>query len=217
MRDTHNIMPEQKTTTILFDLGNVVLDLDYSKTINGLKALLEIDYDPFDKKSNALFLKYGTGKISEDLFLNYLIRHARKGTQAIDLIRAWNAMLLGIRPETMDLLYELKARFTLLVYSNTNQTHLRWVYQYLEREYGMTDWVPGIFKTAYYSHELGFRKPDKKGFIAILEREDLKPGEVLFIDDHKDFVDQAMTLGIKGLHKPEGEDLRMHLVNKGVI
>jgi putative hydrolase of the HAD superfamily len=210
-------MNHKKITSLLFDLGNVILDLDYSKTQTALDHLLTIDYDPFDKKSNAVFLKYGSGQISEELFLNYLIKNAKAGTQAYDLIKAWNAMLLGIRQETFDLLYDLKRDYELYIFSNTNFTHIKWLKKYLKEQYDMQDWVPEIFKAAYYSHELGYRKPKPEGFLSILNNEGLTPETVLFIDDHQDFVEAAKQLGLQGLHKPEGDDLRTHLERINII
>ena len=40
-----------------------------------------------------------------------------------------------------------------------------------------------LFKKVYYSHEIGFRKPNKEAFQLILDENNLNADEVLFIDD----------------------------------
>jgi putative hydrolase of the HAD superfamily len=56
------------------------------------------------------------------------------------------------------------------------------------------------FIKAYYSQYLGLRKPYANSFLAILEEQNLKAEETLFIDDTIKNIEAADALGIKTIH-----------------
>ena len=53
-----------------------------------------------------------------------------------------------------------------------------------------------IFDEQFYSYELGFAKPEAGYFQAIMDRINVAPHRVLFIDDHEGNVAGASELGI---------------------
>jgi putative hydrolase of the HAD superfamily len=53
-----------------------------------------------------------------------------------------------------------------------------------------------IFDEQFYSFELGFAKPEAGYFQTIMDRIDVAPDLVLFIDDHEGNVAGANELGI---------------------
>jgi putative hydrolase of the HAD superfamily len=72
----------------------------------------------------------------------------------------------------------------------TNQQNLRGAY--MRRSLGFET----IFDEQFYSYELGFAKPDAGYFQAIMERINVAPSRVLFIDDHEGNVAGAREIGI---------------------
>ena len=74
----------------------------------------------------------------------------------------------------------------------TNQQNLRG--GYMRSSFGFET----IFDEQFYSFELGFAKPDVGYFQAIMDRIDVAPDRVLFIDDHEDNVTGAREIGIHG-------------------
>jgi HAD superfamily hydrolase (TIGR01509 family) len=72
----------------------------------------------------------------------------------------------------------------------TNQQNLRGAY--MRRSLGFET----IFDEQFYSYELGFAKPDACYFQAIMDRIDVAPDRVLFIDDHEGNVAGAREMGI---------------------
>jgi putative hydrolase of the HAD superfamily len=62
-----------------------------------------------------------------------------------------------------------------------------------------------LFDHAFYSCEIGFRKPDPAYFRHILETLDLEPSATLFIDDSQPNVDTAAALGIRAAHFQGGD------------
>ena len=191
---------------ILFDLGHVIIDIEFDRSIRAFKELGQQDFHLSLDPHIPIFEDFEVGRISPDAFIRYWTKRI-KGSEKDDIINAWNALLVGITPDKFNLLNELKKRYTLFIYSNTNAIHIEWVKNYLLKKFGMPDWEPSIFKKAYYSHDLGYRKPDKRGFLKILENENLYPEETLFIDDHLVNIQAALELGIQAIHKEKNEQL----------
>ena len=73
----------------------------------------------------------------------------------------------------------------------TNQQNLRGTYM------RRTLCFETIFDEQFYSFELGFAKPDAGYFQAIMDRIDVSPNRVLFIDDHDGNVAGAREIGIR--------------------
>ncbi|HET9778897.1 MAG TPA: HAD-IA family hydrolase [Propionibacteriaceae bacterium] len=73
----------------------------------------------------------------------------------------------------------------------TNQQNLRGAY--MRRSLGFET----IFDEQFYSFELGFAKPDAGYFRAIMERINVPPHRVMFIDDHDGNVAGAREIGIQ--------------------
>ena len=64
-----------------------------------------------------------------------------------------------------------------------------------------------LFKKVYYSHEIGFRKPNKEAFQLILDENNLNSDKVLFIDDSPQHIEGAKKLGLKTYHLKNGEEV----------
>lgn len=186
---------------ILFDLGNVILDIDFDRTISAFRSLGATDFHVDLDGNPQIFDDLETGKIESNDFIDFWMKKLPDATPE-QIVDAWNALLIGIHPSTMSLLQNLRQRYDLFIYSNTNGVHIDWVRHYLYENFDMEDWEPQLFKNAHYSHELGFRKPNEAGFLKILQLNQLKASETLFIDDHLDNVRTAMRLGFQTIHKP---------------
>ena len=94
-------------------------------------------------------------------------------------------MLLTIKPERLEMLLELRKKYKVFLLSNTNETHLAFVDGYLRTVYGfdIQHFSTVYFDKAYYSHEIGLRKPNTSIFQFVLDDAGLKAEECLFIDD----------------------------------
>lgn len=186
---------------ILFDLGNVIIDIDFDRTIQAFRNLGAREFYVDLDQSDPIFHNFEIGAIRTEEFTAYWCDKIPNAT-TIQIIEAWNALLIGIKPEVFPLLYKLKNKYNLFIYSNTNAIHMACIKRYLVREFNMSDWVPELFTAAYYSHELGYRKPDAIGYQTILSEQQLQASETLFIDDYLPNVESAKVLGFEVIHKP---------------
>ena len=126
----------QGVKNILFDLGGVLFHIDYQRTIKAFQKLGLTDFEAHftQHQQNDVFDAFETGKISAHYFvdeLQKLLPHCSE-QQIID---AWNAMLIGIPKENLDLLEKLSNNYRLFLLSTTNVLHIQVANAYLKKTY----------------------------------------------------------------------------------
>ncbi len=197
-----------KIKNIIFDLGGVVLNIDYEITINEFKKLGLLNYDKlFTKLSqNKIFDLLETGEISPNVFINELKNITNKKINDNEIIDAWNAMLLDFPKQRIELLKKLKQKYRTFLLSNTNEIHLKAYNKILFDTFKIKD-LSGIFEKEYYSHIIGMRKPDLQIFKFVLAENNLNPNETLFIDDSPQHIASAKKIGINAYHLTNNETI----------
>lgn len=184
---------------IIFDFGGILIDIDYSKTVQALSRLSSTKNAEslYSQSSQVeLFTLFETGQIPEDHFLrglcNLLNIDVAKREQVKD---AWNEMLLGIKKERIEFLEELKLNKRIFMLSNINETHEKYIAQYLKRS-GINSFYKN-FEKVYFSHKIGFRKPNPEIFKYVLKDSSLNIDETIFIDDSKQHIEGAQGIGLQ--------------------
>ena len=194
----------QQTKAIIFDLGGVLLNIDFRLSEKAFVELGVTNFADFFNQfhSNDLFRKLETG-MDDILFYNDF--RSGTGLQLSDeqIRDAWNALLMDYRPESVAILPQLREKYKLYLLSNTNEIHL----QEFQRRYEI--WKPGelfddLFDAAYYSHRIGHRKPNASAFEYVLEKHQLNATETLFIDDSINNIEAAQQLGLQTIHLQPG-------------
>ena len=199
----------KKVKNIIFDFGNVLLNLDMKATENQLVALLGGHYKFFEEKNAypTFFEDYEVGKMNEEAFLTGLQKMAAENPSQTDLKAAWNAMLLDLPAARLEMLLRLKEKYRVFLLSNTNKTHIDYVMKYLETEYGITDWDTRYFEKVYYSHLVKMRKPNTDIYNFVLEDAGINAEETLFIDDNPANIKTAAALGWQIILHNDGRDI----------
>lgn len=188
---------------IIFDLGNVLFNIDENKTYDGLKEIL----DPAlcENIYEEVFIPYELGEISEEAFFNRLQRRSKKVLQGDVYMEIWNLMLLDFPKHRIEFLERLRKQYKLILLSNNNITHLRNVLRIMKTSLGVSN-LNDYFDHIYFSHDLHLRKPDIAIYKFVLEEAKILAEESLFIDDNLENYTAALTLGIHGhLHHPKEE------------
>ena len=196
---------ENKLEAIIFDLGGVILNLDYQLTIDAFK---NIGIDDFDRmytqaKQHDLFDKYETGKISSQHFINSLLPFLPKGTSPNKVVQSWNAMILDFPLHRLNLLDKLKNKYRIFLLSNTNDIHLQEVKRSLSKTTNRT--LESYFEKTYVSHEMNMRKPNKEIFETVCLENKLNPANTLFIDDTIGHIEGAKKIGLLTYHLTNGQ------------
>jgi putative hydrolase of the HAD superfamily len=190
---------------IIFDLGGVILNIDYQLTSKAFKQLGVNNFDELysQKEQIQLFDELETGKIDNNAFFDRfnVLLNTSLSHQQIEV--AWNAMLLDWPIRRLQILQQLQNQFDLFLLSNTNSIHEAAFTKSLEQTHGLSS-IALFFDKAYFSHRLGLRKPDTRTFEHILQKHQLNPSETLFIDDSIQHINAADSIGIKTIFLDKG-------------
>jgi len=188
---------EAKISSIIFDLGGVILDIDYELTTQAFIDLGLVNFrDVYSQKMQQYFFDdFEKGKLSKAQFFKKVRTHLPAGITNAKIEKAWNSMLMNIPPERIDWLREVGSRYRIFLLSNTNEIHIKAFRKILQDDYGK-DVLNEHFEKCYYSSEIGMRKPDLEIFRHVLIENDLKPSTTLFIDDSPQHVEGALAAGL---------------------
>ena len=195
-------MNTTKIKNLIFDLGGVIIDINPEAALRAFEKLSSVKNASFPKNfDHEIFLHYEMGKTDDASFRNALLQAYELGEEvkAHHLDEAWNIMLLDIPMERIKLLQKLRGKYQLFLLSNTNVIHIVKVNQILREQTGV-DNLSDLFDKIYYSYEMNTRKPEAEIFKQVLDENNLKPEESLFIDDNLDNILGAQKLNIGTLH-----------------
>ncbi|MGE0078560.1 MAG: HAD family hydrolase [Bacteroidales bacterium] len=195
---------------IIFDLGGVVLDIEYKKTLDAFKKLGVDNLENIFTLSSQveLFNKLDCGLISPSEFRNELRNHIKQDLSDEAIDNAWNALLLDWNKDRLHLLEKLKNHYQVYLLSNTNIIHSN-IYNAWLAKIANGKNLKDYFDKVYYSYEVGLRKPNPKIFNLVLQENGLIAEETLFIDDTLEHIESAKKLRLQTYNiKPkEGETI----------
>lgn len=193
---------------IIFDLGGVLLNLDYDLTE---KAFISLGMTNFGESYSQLqqvqlFDRYETGEISSFHFVNRLLDLLPEGTTANQVVHAWDAMILDFPLKRLQNLEALSKKYRLFLLSNTNDLHIDAVRRALDKAAGHRE-LERYFEKTYFSSAVGMRKPDSKIFEFICNENNLDPSKTLFIDDSPQHIEGARLAGLDALFLEKGQEV----------
>ncbi|MFK7001083.1 HAD family hydrolase [Flavobacterium oreochromis] len=196
---------------IIFDFGNVFMNLDKNAS---LKALKELGLSEWDEDFEQINQEFEKGKITEVHFMIELKK--RMPNASIDDIRtAWNAVITDFPLSRLEFLQKLSHKYKLYLLSNINEIHIA----KFEHRVGMTfaREFYQCFEKVYFSSEIGFRKPEKEAFDFILKKHELPPKRTLFVDDEITNIETAASMGMHVWHlQTDTEDVTNLLSKKEI-
>jgi glucose-1-phosphatase len=187
--------------TLILDLGGVLIDVDYAVSARAFRALGHPDLEGLYTKAiqTDLFDRFETGELSPAGFRDAVRELLCHSLSDADIDNSWNAMLGSIPQERIALVHQLKERYPVLLLSNTNAIHVPAFEAIVARENGITDFK-GLFHGAYYSCELGMRKPNTDIFHHVVALHKAEAARTLFIDDSPQHVEGARRAGLLAEH-----------------
>ena len=182
---------------IIFDLGGVLLNLDYQLTISAFTELgLHNSEALFSQKSQtSIFDDFETGKISAEKFRAEVRSLLPNVVTDEQIDTAWNTMLLDFPQNRFDLVKTLSTQYRIFLLSNTNEIHMAWFKNYINQLFGENVFFE-LFEVAYLSNEMGMRKPNKEIFDFVLNKNILDGESTLFIDDSAQHLVGAKEAGL---------------------
>ena len=197
--------------TIIFDFGDIFINLDKQGTISGLQKLGLKEWNADLDRLNLLF---ETGDISYDDFVAGFQKQLPNASIE-EILEAWNAVLADFPSYRLDFLKELSKKYRLFLLSNTDSIHIAT----FEKKSGVpfyTDFY-NCFEKVHFSFEIRKRKPNANSFQHLIDEHNLIPEQTLFVDDKKENTDAAAILGLHVWNLQIGQEDVVDLFNKGIL
>jgi HAD superfamily hydrolase (TIGR01509 family) len=185
------------TKNIILDLGAVIININPDLTT---KAMKDLGFNDFEKsyslfKQTDIFDRFEKGLIDSYYFRNELRKHSDNEISNEKFDKAWGEMLLDFPKERITLLKKLSEKYNIYLLSNTNEIHYKQYSKDFFNQYGFE--FNSLFVKAYYSFQIGLRKPDVEIYKFALSDSKLIPEETLFIDDLEVNIESAKITGLQ--------------------
>ncbi|QLC67792.1 HAD family phosphatase [Flavobacterium sp. LPB0248] len=196
---------------IIFDFGDIFINLDKPATISGLQKL---GMKEWNNELDQLNLSFETGSISPEDFIGGFQKQLPNASKE-EILKAWNAVLADFPFYRLEFLQELSKKYRLFLLSNTDSIHINT----FEEKSGVSFYKDfyNCFEKVYFSFDIGMRKPDPKIYQFVLEQNNLIAENTLFVDDKTENTDSAATLGIKVWNLQVGKEDVVDLFTKGLL
>jgi putative hydrolase of the HAD superfamily len=184
----------------VFDLGNVIIDIDYNRTFQIIKSKIpESLHSRVDTFYQTDFHKaYEKGWIDSPTFRNEVRDYFEQLWTDSEVDELWNSLLGKIPAYRLDLVKKLKQNHRVGVLSNTNEIHIQGVNAILQTEFQLENFQ-SLFDRVFYSHEMGLAKPSEEIYRQLVLELDTRPERILFFDDLKANVEGAKAVGIQAV------------------
>ena len=197
--------------TIIFDFGDVFINLDKQATPLGLKKL---GLEKWSTQIDSLNFNFEKGLISKIDFLDGLNNLVPNANQK-EVLDAWNGVLLDFPMYRLEFLEKISKKYQLFLLSNTDSIHINYFKDrngddFYNRFYN-------CFEKVYFSYDLGMRKPDIEIYNFVINENNLIPEKTLFVDDNFDNIEGAKKTRLQVWHLLKGKEDVIELFEKGIL
>jgi glucose-1-phosphatase len=197
---------------LLFDLGRVVLDVDFSRVVAcwaghaGCEpALLAGRFSWRDE----FYQQHEKGEISDAEFFAALRALLNVELSDAQFLEGWNAIFAGEMPGIAPLLARAAERVPLYAFSNTNSAHV----EHFSQAYAD---VLGHFREMFLSSTIGLRKPDAAAYDHVVKAIGVPASRIVFFDDLAENIKGARARGLTAVHVTSPDDVAQALAALGI-
>jgi putative hydrolase of the HAD superfamily len=197
---------------LLFDLGRVVLDIDFSKVVAcwaGHAGCEPAHLTGRFSWRDEFYQQHEKGEISDAEFFAAL--RALLGVELSDaqFLEGWNEIFAGEMPGIAPLLQRAAQRLPLYAFSNTNAAHV----EHFSEIYAG---VLGHFREIFLSSAIGLRKPDAAAYDHVVKAIGVPASRIVFFDDLAENIDGARAYGLTAVHVTSPDDVAHALAALGI-
>lgn len=186
---------------VIFDFGEVIIELDYPRVIAGFSEVASKNIEEIHELvvTAPILKEFEVNKISTSEFRAGVNDLLGMSLDDVTFDAIWNSMLKNLPKERMDILAQVGERFDTYILSNTNVIHEKAYNKMILDVTGKPNLHEFVNK-AYFSQDIGLRKPGKECYQHVIEDIGLEPEKMLFLDDRLDNIEGARSCGLKTVH-----------------
>jgi putative hydrolase of the HAD superfamily len=208
---TSPLLSPGSADALLFDLGRVVLDIDFGKTLEcwAGHAACEPAHLLGRFARDDIYKRHEKGEISDAEFFAAL--RASLGVELSDaqFLDGWNAIFTGEMPGVAPLLARAAERLPLYAFSNTNGAHV----EHFSKAYAE---ILGHFREVFLSSAIGLRKPEAAAYDHVIKAIGVPAGRIVFFDDLAENIEGARARGLTAVHVKSPDDVAEALAALGI-
>ena len=196
---------------LLFDLGRVVLDTDFSRVMHVWASHAGCEAADLAARFvvNDSFRHHETGQIDDAAFFQNLRQSLGISISDAQFLEGWNAIFAGEMPGIVPLLSRAAAKMPLYAFSNTNPPHV----EHFSKAYAD---VLGHFRELYLSSSIGLRKPEAAAFRHVVSAIGVPAPRIVFFDDSAENIAGARASGLAAVHVKSSDDVASALAALGI-
>jgi glucose-1-phosphatase len=187
---------------LLFDLGRVVLDLDFNRTLRHWASHAGCEPGHLMERfsRDELYQRHERGEISDQAFFTGLRSSLGIDISDAQFLHGWNAIFVGEIPGMRQLLARAARRLPLYAFSNTNVPHV----EYFSAQFSD---LLGHFREIFVSSKIGLRKPDAEAYDYVVKAIGVPAHRVVFFDDLAENIAGARACGLTAVHVTSPDDV----------
>jgi putative hydrolase of the HAD superfamily len=188
--------PPSPITTLFLDIGGVLLTNGWDHIIRTRAAeKFGLDYEDMNERHHLTFDTYEEGKLSLDEYLKRVVFYEERSFSREEF-KAYMYTQSQPFSEMIELMRGLKDKYGLEIAAVSNEGRELTVYRVGQFKLGA---FIDFFISSCFVH---YRKPDEDMYRIALDIAQVRPEQVVYIDDRAMFVEVAQSLGIRGIiHK----------------
>ena len=196
-------MPSNTADALLFDLGRVVIDIDFNQAFSRWAEHAGCDQKLIRERfrhDDTAYKRHERGEIGSEEFFDNLRASLAIDISDAQLLDGWNSILVGEMPGVFKLLVKAAGSFPLYAFTNSNREHE----QYWSKQFSG---ILSNFKEVYVSSTIGLRKPEAEAYDYVVRAIGVSADRIVFFDDSRENIEGARARGLQAVHIKSGADL----------
>jgi putative hydrolase of the HAD superfamily len=196
---------------LLFDLGRVVLDIDFTRVTACWAAHAGCEASELAARfaPDEDYFHHERGTITDEVFFDSLRTSLGIAISDEQFLEGWNSTFGGAMDGIVPLLERASRHLPLYAFSNTNRAHV----ETFTRIYAD---VLKHFREVYISSTIGMRKPEAEAFDHVVKAIGVPASRIVFFDDLAENIEGARARGLKAVHVRSVSDIADALAALGI-
>jgi glucose-1-phosphatase len=208
---TRTLLFPGSADALLFDLGRVVLDIDFNKALARWAGHAGCEPSHLAERlvRGDAYHRHERGEIGDAEYFSSLRASLGIGISDAQFLDGWNAIFAGEMAGIAPLLERAAKRLPLYAFSNTNGAHV----EHFSQAYAG---VLGHFREMFLSSAIGLRKPDAAAYDHVVKAIGLPASRIVFFDDSAENIEGARGRGLTAVHVTSPDDVAGALAALGI-
>ena len=179
---------------LLFDLGGVLVEIDFSRALSAWAAHSPLSIEELRRKLQVdkQYERHERGEIDANEYFDHLRSILKLAATRGEVAKGWNSIFVGEIAATRVLVETARQSLPCFAFTNTNASHMACWSKLFPK-------VAGAFDGIFASHEMGLRKPERAAFEHICHTTGVAAHSFLFFDDLPENVHAATAAGLQAI------------------